>query len=114
MVLISSAYAQSAAAAATQEPSALAGMLPLLLMVVVFYFLLLRPQQKKFKQHQQMVNGLRRGDKVVTSGGIVGTVTKVDSDGDSVQVEIADDVVVKVVRSMIASVVNTTPKAAND
>ncbi|HLJ20957.1 MAG TPA: preprotein translocase subunit YajC [Stellaceae bacterium] len=77
--------------------------LPLLIMVPVFYFLILRPQQQKAKQQKQMLEGLRRGDRVVTSGGILGTVAKVVSDTE-VAVDIADNVRVRVVRSMISQV----------
>ena len=111
MLLISAAHAADAAA---QEPSALQGLLPLIIMFVVFYFLLIRPQQKKYKQHQQMVTSLRRGDKVVTAGGLVGKITKVDTEADSLKVEIASGVEVEVVRSTIASVVNRTGKADGD
>jgi preprotein translocase subunit YajC len=79
---------------------------PLSMMVVVtviFYFLLLRPQQKRAKDHQELVKNLRRGDTVVTSGGLVGKVTKVVDD-EQVEVEIADGVRVRQVRSMVTGV----------
>jgi preprotein translocase subunit YajC len=100
-MLISPAYAQAAGAPGAFDMMSL---LPLVLIFVVFYFLLIRPQQKKMKQHREMLGALRRGDKVVTNGGIVGTITKV-LNGDELQVEIADGVRVKVMRGMIASVV---------
>ena len=87
--------------------------LPLILIFAVFYFLILRPQQKKLKTHQQMLANLRRGDRVVTNGGIIGTVSKLVSDQE-VQLEIADDVKVRVIRSMITDVMSKTDPVAND
>jgi preprotein translocase subunit YajC len=78
-------------------------LLPLILIVVIMYFLVLRPQQQRVKQHQSMVKALRRGDTVVTNGGLVGKVTKVVDD-DQVEVEIADGVRVRQMRSMISEV----------
>jgi preprotein translocase subunit YajC len=75
------------------------------------YFLLIRPQQKKLKAHQKMVEGLRRGDQVVTQGGIVGKVTKVKDDGE-VEVEIAKGVNVRIIQSTIAQVLSKTEPAA--
>ena len=72
--------------------------IPLILIFVIFYFFLIRPQQKKVKEHKAMVENLKRGDKVVTSGGIVGTVERI-IDNEKVEVEIADNVKVEVVRS---------------
>ncbi|MFN4282782.1 MAG: preprotein translocase subunit YajC [Alphaproteobacteria bacterium] len=101
-MLISPAYAQAAGAPGAFD---LMSLLPLVLIFVVFYFLLIRPQQKKMKMHREMLSALRRGDKVVTNGGIVGTITKVLT-GEELQVEIAEGVRVKVMRGMIASVVS--------
>jgi preprotein translocase subunit YajC len=81
----------------------LGGLLPFLLIFVIMYFLILRPQQKRAKQHQEMVKNLRRGDNVITTGGLVGKVTKVVDD-DQVEIEIADGVRVRQVKSMIADV----------
>lgn len=89
-------------------------MLPLVLIFVVFYFLVIRPQQKKVKEHKALIDGLRRGDKVVTSGGIIGTVTKVAGDRE-MTLEIADGVRVRALRSMIAEVLaKTEPAEAKD
>tara|TARA_B100000427_G_scaffold37383_1_gene27032 strand:+ start:237 stop:662 length:426 start_codon:yes stop_codon:yes gene_type:complete len=99
-MLISPAYAQGAGAGAG---GGLEAFLPLILIFVIFYFLLIRPQQKKMKEHKSMLEAVRRGDKVVTGGGIVGTVTKV-SEGDEVVVEIAEGVKVKVRKSMLSGV----------
>ena len=84
--------------------------IPLLLIFGIMYFLLIRQQQKKMKEHQAMVNGLRRGDKVVTAGGMFGKVVKVHDEGE-VEVEIADGVKVRMVQSTIAQVVSKTEPA---
>jgi len=116
-MLISPAYAQDVAGmfgSATQ-------FLPLVLIFVVFYFLLIRPQQQKLKDMRQMISALKRGDRVVTGGGIVGTVQRVpmvqDKDGKQVpsaeiEVEIAQGIRVTVLRDTISSVVK--PTAATD
>jgi preprotein translocase subunit YajC len=77
--------------------------MPLILIVVIMYFLVLRPQQQKVKQHQAMIKALRRGDTVVTNGGMVAKVTKVVDD-DYIEVEIADGVRVRQMRSMVTEV----------
>ena len=82
--------------------------IPLILIFVIFYFFLIRPQQKKVKAHKAMVEALKRGDKVITSGGIVGTVERV-IDNEKVEVKISDNVVVEVVRSTgIQGLINTS------
>ncbi len=111
MFLITSAIASSPTTAA---PSA-GGFdpiqfLPMVLIFGVMYFLLIRPQQKKAKEHQSTIAGIRKGDRVVTSGGIIGVVHKVDSDAE-VTVEIADNVNVRVLRATIASIVAKTDPA---
>ncbi|HLI11450.1 MAG TPA: preprotein translocase subunit YajC [Alphaproteobacteria bacterium] len=112
-MFISTAYAQAAGGAPGGEFN-LMSILPLVLIFVVFYFLLIRPQQKKMKEHKGMLSQLRRGDRVVTGGGIVGTIAKVQGD-DDVIVEIAEGVRVRVVRSTIQSVVSRTePASAKD
>jgi preprotein translocase subunit YajC len=78
-------------------------MAPLALLFAIFYFLLIRPQQQRAKQHQAMVNAVRRGDSVVTAGGLVGRVAKVKDDGE-ILVEIANDVQVRVVKSTLSDV----------
>ena len=108
-MLISPAYAQ-AAGAAPAGGDIFAQLMPLLLIFVVFYFLLIRPQQKKMKMHKEMLGQLRRGDKVVTGGGIIGTITKVKSDNE-VQVEIADGIKVLVARETISTVMAKTEPA---
>jgi len=84
---------------------------PLILIFGIMYFLLIRPQQKKLKDHQAMVKALRRGDQVVTQGGIIGKVVKVREDGE-LDVEIADGVKVRVIQSTIATVMSKTEPAA--
>lgn len=111
-MLISTAYAQAAGGGTAGFD--LVSLLPLVLIFVVFYFLLIRPQQKKAKEHRAMVQALRRGDRVVTSGGIVGQVTKVLNDAE-LQVEIAEGVRVRVVRTAVNEVLSkTAPAAAAD
>ena len=78
-------------------------LLPFVLIFVIMYFLILRPQQKRVKQHQEMVKNVRRGDTVVTNGGLVGKVTKVIDD-DQIEIEIADDVRIRQMRQMVADV----------
>ena len=98
--LISNAFAQAGGDAG----GSLFSLLPLVVIFVLFYFLLIRPQQKRAKQHKEMLAAIRRGDKIVTSGGLTGTVVKVVDDSDTVEVEIAKDVKVHVVRAMIADI----------
>ena len=89
------------------ESSGIGQFIPLILIFVIFYFFLIRPQQKKVKEHKLMVESLKRGDKVVTSGGITGRVERL-IDNDKVEVEIAENVKVEIVKSTgIQSLVNT-------
>ncbi|MEN8893907.1 preprotein translocase subunit YajC [Planktotalea arctica] len=90
----------------------IAQFVPLILIFAIMYFLLIRPQQKKLKDHQKMVEGLRRGDQVVTQGGLIGKVTKV-KDENEIEVELAEGVKVRVVQSTIANVINKTEPAAS-
>jgi preprotein translocase subunit YajC len=99
-MLITPAFAQSSGGLAEGS----FGLLPIIFVMVIFYFLLIRPQQKRAKQHKEMLAAIRRGDKIVTSGGLTGTVVKVVDDSDTVEVEIAKDVKVHVVRAMIADI----------
>jgi preprotein translocase subunit YajC len=80
------------------EGSGIGQFIPLILIFVIFYFFLIRPQQKKVKEHKAMVESLKRGDKVITSGGITGTVERI-IDNDKVEVEIADNVKVEIVKA---------------
>ncbi len=106
-MFVTPAFAQSTAPAGM---AAFQSLFPLILIFAIMYFLLIRPQQKKLKQHRTMVEALRRGDQVVTQGGIIGKVVKVQEDG-IVEVEIADGVKVKVMKSTIATVMNKTEPA---
>ena len=110
-MLISPAYAQAAGGGA--GGGGLEAFLPLILIFVIFYFLLIRPQQKKMKEHKSMLEAVRRGDKVVTGGGIIGTVTKV-SEGDEVVVEIAEGIKVKVRKSTLSAVESKSEPQAGD
>jgi len=88
------------------ESSGIGQFIPLILIFVIFYFFLIRPQQKKVKEHKAMVESLKKGDKIVTSGGITGTISRI-IDNDKVEVEIAENVIVEVVRGTgIQSLVN--------
>ena len=82
--------------------------IPLILIFVIFYFFLIRPQQKKVKEHKLMVENLKRGDKVITSGGIIGTVEKI-IDNDRAEISISDNVYVEIIKSSgIQGLVNST------
>ena len=95
----SPAFAQTAGSAT----SLFEGLAPLLLIGIIFYFFMIRPQQTRMKQHQAMIGAVRRGDTVVTSGGIVGKITKVQDDGE-ILVEIAEGVRVRIVASTLTTV----------
>ena len=111
-MLISAAYAQGTGITGIfDNQSALIQFFPLVLIFVVFYFLLIRPQQRKTKDHKAMLDALRRGDRVVTGGGIIGTVARVENP-EEVTVDIADGVRVRVLRSTISSVLAKPDPAA--
>src|SRR5688572_4842776 len=109
-MFVSPAYAQTGGGAGGFD---LVALLPLVLIFVVFYFLIIRPQQKKMKDHKALVEGLRRGDRVVTSGGIIGTVAKVTGDRE-IAIEIADGVRVRAMRGMIAEVLARTEPTGSE
>ena len=106
-MFITPAYAQAAGGG-----DAFTSFLPIILIFVIFYFLLIRPQQKKMKAHRAMLGQVKRGDRVLTGGGIIGTVTKVKDETDEVTVEIADGIRVDVLRGTISDVLNA-PGAAS-
>lgn len=111
-MLISPAYAQAAGG----EPSFLVSLMPLILIFVVFWFLLIRPQQKRMREHREMVAATKKGDEVITSGGIHGKVSRVIDD-TAVEVEIAQGVKVKLVRGTISENLtrqSAPPTPAND
>ena len=88
--------------------SGFAQLIPLILIFVIFYFFLIRPQQKKVREHKLMVENLKRGDKVITSGGIIGTVERI-IDGDKAEISITDNVKVEVIKSTgIQALINNT------
>ena len=84
--------------------------IPIILIFVIMYFLLIRPQQKKIKEHKNMVDNLRRGDQVLTQGGIIGKITKV-KEGEEIEVELTKDVKVSIIRSTIVNVLSKTEPA---
>ncbi|WP_426957547.1 preprotein translocase subunit YajC [Muricoccus radiodurans] len=109
-MFISPAYAQDAAAGGAT--AMLMQFAPLILIFIVFYFILIRPQQRKMKDHRDMLVQLKRGDRIVTGGGLVATITRVKEGSDEIEAEIAPGVKVTVVRGTIGSVIR--PQAAND
>lgn len=113
-MIFTPAFAQSAGAAASGGSAALfANVVPLILIFVIFWFFLIRPQQKQMKEHRAKIEAVKKGDQVVTGGGLYGKVTKVDV--DTAEVEIATGIKVKVVKSMLTDVLTpTAAKPAND
>lgn len=109
-MFISPAYAQAAGGAGD---FGITQFLPLVLIFVVFYFLLIRPQQKKAKAHREMLAALRRGDRVVTAGGLIGTITRIASDTE-LMLEISDGVRVRVMRGMVSDVMARTEARDSD
>ena len=97
--MISTAFAQSAGSG---SGFSLGGLIPFILIFVIFYFLLIRPQQKKVKEHKNMVQNLKRGDSIVTAGGIVGKIVKATENSEEITVEISKGVNVNMIRSMVS------------
>lgn len=111
--MINIAYAMGKGGAATgQGAGGFASLIPIILMFVIFYFLLIRPQQKKAKEHREMVSQLRKGDRIVTSGGLHGRVTAVSD--STLTVEIADKVRVKIARGNVSQVVQPSSPSQDD
>ncbi|GGF58171.1 preprotein translocase subunit YajC [Paracoccus acridae] len=109
-MFVTPAYAQAAGNAGAG--AAFAQFIPLILIFAIMYFLMIRPQQKRVKQHREMVSALKKGDHVVTQGGIIGKVASVRD--EELEVEIATGVKVRVIRSTVSQVLNKTePVAAN-
>ena len=105
--MISIAYAMGQGGeAAGQGAGGFSGFIPLILMFVIFYFLLIRPQQKKTKQHRAMISDLKKGDRIITSGGIHGRITGIDE--NTLTVEISDRVRVKVARGNVGAKIEST------
>jgi preprotein translocase subunit YajC len=112
-MFVSEALAQTAGAAAGSDPLGGFGMMiPLAGMFVVMWFFMIRPQQKRQKEHAARVRAAKRGDRIVTSGGILGVITKANEADNDVEVEIAKDVKVRVVRQNIADILNRSPEPA--
>ena len=112
-MLISPAFAQAAGAPAGGGAGLLQGVVPLILIFVVFWFLIIRPQNKKMKEHRTKIDAVKKGDQVVTGGGLVGKVVKVDE--GFVEVELGQNVKVRAVKSTLTDVIDPAlAKAAND
>lgn len=109
-MFIESAYAQAAAGGA-DGASMLGGLLPLIAIVPIFYFLVWAPQRKKMKEHKAMIGAVKRGDRVVAAGGLIGVVSKVVDEGE-IQLEIAEGVKVRVLRGSINDVLSRTGEPA--
>lgn len=107
-MFVTPAYAQAAGGAASNPLMQFA---PLIAIFAIMYFLMIRPQQKKAKEHKAMIDAVRRGDQVVTAGGLLGKVTKVKEDGE-LEVEISEGVKVRVLKGTLANVVSKTEPAA--
>jgi preprotein translocase subunit YajC len=110
MSLINNAFADEATKLATGPNAAIMQLFPFVIIFFIFYFMLIRPQMKKQKEHVKMLESLKKGEKVVTSGGIVGTITKVDD--NLFHLEVANDMVIKVIKSAVTEIFN--PKTAVD
>ena len=111
-MLVSTAFAEAATTSAGQQ-SILTSIAPLLLIVVIFYFLLIRPQQKRMREHQNALSGITKGSKIITGGGILATVVKVDEKDDLLFVEIAQNTRIKVKRSTVTQVLDSTDTQAD-
>ncbi len=102
MLFSTAAYAQGAGAPA--GPGLIESLAPLVLIVVIFWFLILRPQNKKMKAHREMVSNVKRGDTVVTAGGLIGKVAKVKDDAEEVEVDFGEGIRIRVVKSTLSDV----------
>ena len=111
-MFVTPAYAQASGAGAGGMDAILLNFVPIILMVAVFWFFLIRPQQKRAKEHAAMLSAISRGDTIVTTGGLVGKVTRA-VDNEDLEVEIAQGIKVKVVRGMISDV-RSKPEPVND
>lgn len=111
-MFINSAFAQAAGAAPSDSLSGM--IIQLVLIFAIFYLLLIRPQQKRMKEHEAKLYAIKRGDKIVTGGGVFAKVIGVDNEKDELQAEIAEGVVIKIARSTVRDVVLEEVKAANN
>jgi preprotein translocase subunit YajC len=105
--VIDIAHAMAPSAGGSGGAGGFASFVPLILMFVIFYFLLIRPQQKKAKQHREMISSLKKGDRIMTNGGLYGRI--VGLDGDTLSIEVAEKVRVKVNRGYIGSLLQDAP-----
>ena len=106
--MISTAFAMGASEGG-QAAGGLAGFLPIIILFAIFYFLLIRPQQKKAKEHREMISNLKKGNRIITSGGIYGTITSIDD--NSIGLEIAEKVKIKIARGNVAALVSDNEAA---
>jgi preprotein translocase subunit YajC len=110
--LISTAYAMGATGGATGQAGGIAGFLPIIILFAIFYFLLIRPQQKKAKEHKEMIANLNKGTRIVTSGGIYGTIVSIDD--TTIGVEIAEKVKIKISRGNVAALISDIEAAQKE
>ncbi len=103
-IFYSESYAQSTAAPTANDPGILS-FAPLVLIFAIFYFLLIRPQQKKYKEQQLMISNLKVGDGVSTTGGLIGKIHAIDTEKNLIELEVAKDVVIKVTRSSVSTLI---------
>jgi preprotein translocase subunit YajC len=107
-MFISPAFAQATTEAAAAPSGSMSSMIiQLVLIFVIFYLLLIRPQQKRIKEHERQVNALKKGDKLITGGGIFATVTEVDAENNELKVEIAQGVTVRIARPTVRDVISS-------
>lgn len=107
-MFISPAFAQATTEAAAAPSGSMSSMIiQLVLIFVIFYLLLIRPQQKRIKEHERQVNALKKGDKLITGGGIIATVTEVDAENNELKVEIAQGVTVRIARPTVRDVISS-------
>lgn len=111
--MISTAYAMGQAGGQGGQAGGIAGFLPIIILFAIFYFLLIRPQQKKAKEHREMIANLKKGNRIVTSGGIYGTIQSIDD--TTISLEIAEKVKIKVTRGNVAAVIaDNQPQKKDD
>ncbi|GAT76638.1 preprotein translocase, YajC subunit [Ehrlichia ruminantium] len=110
MSIISEVFAAAATSSASGVGSSIAGLVPLVLIFCVFYFFIIRPQQKKIKEHNKLLESIKKGDKVIISNSIFGVVTKVDATGGHFFVEVSEGVELKVLKSSISEVLDKNNK----
>lgn len=110
MSIISEVFAATATSSASGVGSSIAGLVPLVLIFCVFYFFIIRPQQKKIKEHNKLLESIKKGDKVIISNSIFGMVTKVDVTGGHFFVEVSEGVELKVLKSSISEVLDKNNK----